>query len=82
MSDIQTGSLRLVSQDAFDWLDKAFPAPVIEANTSPEAIKWAAAQYEVVNKLKAWAGKKQTVGAVSSEPGRHIPTGAIVRLGQ
>ena len=81
MSDIKTGPLRLISQEAFDWLERAYPAPVIEATTSPEAIKWAAAQYEVVNQLKAWAGKTQTVGAVSVEPGRTHPTGAVVRYG-
>ncbi|QOE32151.1 hypothetical protein CPT_Paso_034 [Rhizobium phage Paso] len=81
MSDIQTGSLRLVSQDAIDWLEKAYPAPVIEANTSEAEIKWAAAQHAVVENLKAWAGKKQTVGPTGSQPGRPTATGAIVRMG-
>lgn len=82
MSDIQTGSLRLVSQEVFDKLDQAFPGPQIEYNTSEEKIKWDAAQKAVVDWLKAYAGTKQTVGPTGSQPGRTPSTGAIVRLGQ
>ncbi len=82
MSDIQTGSLRLVSQEVFDKLDQAFPGPRIEHDTPAEKIKWDAAQKAVVDYLKEYVGKKQTVGPTGSQPGRTPSTGAVVRLGQ
>lgn len=82
MSGISTGSLRLISQELLDALDASFRAPQITAASTIEDIKWAAAQREVVDWIKAKAGQKQTVGTPSQEPGRPLPTGAIVRLGQ
>ena len=82
MSGIQTGQLRLISQELLDDIDRAFRVPVIEANSSVEEIKWAAAQRAVYEWIVAKAASKQTVGTPSQEPGRTAPTGAIVRLGQ
>lgn len=82
MSGITTGNLRLISQELLDALDQTFRAPSIEADTSPEKIKWEAAQRAVVDWIKAKSASHQTVGTPSDEPGRPTPTGAIVRLGQ
>jgi hypothetical protein len=82
MSGINTGSLRLVSQEMIEALERAFPGPVIDQNTPETTIKWDAAQKAVVDWIKSKAGAKQTVGNPSNEPGRPMPTGAIVRIGQ
>lgn len=83
MSDITTGNLRLISQELLDELQEAFTAPVINASTTEADIKWAAAQREVVEWIIAKAGQHQSTikTAVDAVPGRTIPTGAIVRLG-
>lgn len=82
MSSINSLSPRLISQEVLDWLEQAFPVPDIMAQTPVETIKWAAAQREVVTKLKEYVGVKQSVGTINQEPGRPMPTGAVVRVGQ
>lgn len=82
MSGITTGNLRLISQELLDALNDSFRPPVIEANTSVEEIKWAAAQREVIEWIQKKAASHQTVGSPSQEPGRPTATGAYVRLGQ
>jgi hypothetical protein len=77
-----TGTLRLISQDLLDDLEAAFRRPDIQAASTEADIKWAAAQFAVVEWVKAKAGAKQTVGRPNQEPGRPMPTGAIVRIGQ
>ncbi|QIG70078.1 hypothetical protein EVB86_030 [Rhizobium phage RHph_Y2_7] len=82
MSGINTGSLRLISQELIEDLERAFPGPTIDQNTPESKIKWDAAQKAVVDWIKSKAGQKQTVGNPSNEPGRPMPTGAMVRIGQ
>lgn len=82
MSGINTGSLRLVSQEMIEALELAFPGPTIDHSTPVDKIRWDAAQKAVVDWIKHKAGAKQTVGNPSNEPGRPMPTGAIVRIGQ
>lgn len=82
MSGITTGNLRLISQELLDALNDTFRAPVVEANTPVEEIKWAAAQRQVIEWINHKAAGHQTVGTPNEEPGKPIPTGAFVRLGQ
>lgn len=82
MSGIQTGNLRLISQEFLDEIDRTFRPPVIQADTSEANIKWAAAQRELVEWIKAKAAQKQTTGPVSGDIDKPLPTGAVVRLGQ
>ena len=82
MSDIQAGNLRLISQELLDKIDQAFRPPEITAASTEAEIKWAAAQRAVVDYIFATVGKKQTIGTPSQEPGRVMPSGAYVRLGQ
>lgn len=82
MSDITTGNLRLVSQEVFDKLDAAYPGPRIEHDTSPDKIKWDAAQKAVVDFLKSYVGQKQSVSPTGNQPGRTTtPSGAHIRIG-